>query len=92
MVITIKFLKSNKEVEVFTGRTLLSIARENNIKIPSPCGGNALCGGCRVRVIEGNDILDVSAEEYNKLSDEQINDNYRLSCSFIPYGDISVEA
>lgn len=92
MQITIGFLKSNESIKTYTGKTLLSIARENKIRIMSPCGGNALCGGCKVKVIRGNDILDVSAEEYNKLSDEEINDNYRLACSYIPNNDISVEA
>ncbi len=75
---------------MFPGQTLLSIAREHGVRIPSPCGGNALCGGCRVKILEGNDTFDVSAEEYNKLSDEQIEANYRLACSFIPYNDITV--
>lgn len=92
MQIKIEFLKSNKIIKTYPGKTLLSIARENKIRIMSPCGGNALCGGCKVKVIRGNDILDVSAEEYNKLNDEEINDNYRLACSYIPNNDISVEA
>jgi len=91
MYITIKFIKSDKEVTVYPGRTLLSIARENKIRIPSPCGGNALCGGCRVKIIKGNDTFDISAEEYNKLTDDEIEDNWRLSCSYIPYNDITVE-
>lgn len=92
MEITIEFLKSIKTVKTYPSRTLLSIARENNVRIMSPCGGNALCGGCRVKVTRGNDILDVSAEEYNKLSDEEINNNYRLACSYLPNTDIIVEA
>jgi ferredoxin len=91
MYITVKFIRSNKEVQVYPGRTLLSIARENRIPIMSPCGGNALCGGCKVRIVEGNDIMDVSAEEYNKLTDEQIEDNYRLACSYIVLNDITVD-
>jgi uncharacterized 2Fe-2S/4Fe-4S cluster protein (DUF4445 family) len=90
--IKVKFIKSGKEVETYPGKTLLSIARENRIPIPSPCGGNALCGGCKVRVTEGNDLMDVSAEEYNKLSDEQIEDFFRLACSYIVMNDITVEA
>lgn len=92
MYINIEFKKSGKTVRTYPGYTLLQIARANKIPILSPCGGNALCGGCRVKVIEVNDIIDVSAEEYNKLSDEQIEDNWRLSCSFIPYKDIVVDA
>jgi ferredoxin len=92
MYITVKFTKSNKEIQVYSGRTLLSIAREHRIPIMSPCGGNALCGGCKVRIVEGNDKMDVSAEEYNKLSDEQIENDYRLSCSYIVMNDIVVEA
>ncbi|MBS4539100.1 2Fe-2S iron-sulfur cluster binding domain-containing protein [Clostridium sp. D2Q-11] len=92
MHITINFKRSGKVVKTYPGYTLLQIARANKIPILSPCGGNALCGGCRVKVLEGNDIMDVSAEEYNRLSDEQIGDDWRLSCSFIPHGDIVVDA
>ncbi|PAB57028.1 2Fe-2S iron-sulfur cluster-binding protein [Anaeromicrobium sediminis] len=92
MYIKITFSKSNKTIETIPGSTLLQMARDNNIFIPSPCGGNAICGGCRVRVTKGNDLMDVSAEEYNKLSDEQIEDNWRLACSYIPREDIVVEA
>ena len=92
MYITISFKKSNKIVKAFPGRSHLYVARENDIRIPSPCGGNSLCGGCRIRIIEGNDKIDVSAEEYNKLTDEQIEENWRLACSFIPYSNITVEA
>jgi Na+-transporting NADH:ubiquinone oxidoreductase subunit NqrF len=90
--ITIKFLISQKNVTVYSGRTLLSIAREHRIPIMSPCGGNALCGGCKVKIVEGNDIMDVSAEEYNRLSDEQIEEGYRLACSYIVMNNITVEA
>lgn len=91
MYIKVRFLRSNKEIEVYPGRTLLSIAREYRIPIMSPCGGNALCGGCKVRILRGNDKMDVSAEEYNKLTDEQIENDYRLSCSYIVMGDIEVD-
>lgn len=85
MEITIKFSKSEKIVKAYLGRPLLYIARDNGIKIPSPCGG------CRVKVIEGNDIFDISEEEYNKMTDEQIESNWRLSCSFIPHSDINID-
>lgn len=92
MLVKIYFRKSNRTIEVYSGRTLLSIAKENDIFIPSPCGGNARCGGCRTKVLKGNDLEDISAEEYLKLSDEQIESGYRLACSYIVKEDIEVEA
>ncbi|MCT4593604.1 MAG: 2Fe-2S iron-sulfur cluster-binding protein [Anaeromicrobium sp.] len=91
MYIKITFSKSNKIIDTIPGSTLLQILRHNNIFIPSPCGGNALCGGCRVKITKGNDLMDISAEEYDKLSDEEIKRNFRLSCSYIPKEDIIVE-
>ncbi|MCC5912162.1 MAG: 2Fe-2S iron-sulfur cluster binding domain-containing protein [Clostridiaceae bacterium] len=91
MVVKIHFKKSNKVIEVFPGNTLLHIAKENDIFMPSPCGGNARCGGCRVKIFEGNDLEDISAEEYLKLSDEKIQEGYRLACSYIVKEDIVVD-
>ncbi|AOY76629.1 2Fe-2S iron-sulfur cluster-binding protein [Clostridium formicaceticum] len=91
MTIKVNFKKSDKIVEVFSGRSLLSIARESNVFIPSPCGGNARCGGCRVKILEGNDLEDISAEEYLRLKDEEIEKGFRLACSYIVKEDIEVE-
>ncbi|SDK21019.1 2Fe-2S iron-sulfur cluster-binding protein [Natronincola ferrireducens] len=91
MIVKIHFKKSNKTIEVFPGNTLLSVARDHHIFIPSPCGGNARCGGCRIRVLQGKDLEDISAEEYLKLSDEQIEKGFRLACSYVIKEDIEVD-
>lgn len=91
MLVKIHFKRKNEAIEVFTGNTLLSIAKEHNIFIPSPCGGNARCGGCRVRLLKGIDLEDISAEEYLKLNDEEIQEGFRLACSFIVKEDIEVD-
>lgn len=91
MFITLNFIKSKKIISILPGDTLFQISKKHGISIPSSCEGNGLCGWCKVRILKGNDLMDISAEEYNILSDEEIEKNYRLACSFIPREDISID-
>lgn len=38
-----------------TGDNLLEVARSSNVAIDAPCSGNASCGKCRVKLLEGVD-------------------------------------
>ncbi len=37
-----------------TGDNLLEVARSSNVAIDAPCSGNASCGKCRVKLLEGD--------------------------------------
>jgi len=41
-----------KRLQGETGSSLLQILRDNHISLFAPCGGNGICGKCRVRVKE----------------------------------------
>ena len=43
-----------------------------------PCGGESACGGCKVRVLEGE--VPVTATMRDALSEEEIRDGWRLAC------------
>ncbi|MGO9894095.1 MAG: ASKHA domain-containing protein [Bryobacteraceae bacterium] len=43
-----------------------------------PCGGDSACGGCKVRVLEGE--VPVTAAMRQALSEEEIRDGWRLAC------------
>lgn len=43
-----------------------------------PCGGESGCGGCRVRVLEGD--VPVTAAMRDALSEEEIREGWRLAC------------
>ena len=67
-----------KEVEVTPGGSLLSTLAEQQIYLPSACGGKGNCGQCKCRVVEGGgEILPTEVGFFNR---KQIQDHWRLGC------------
>jgi len=63
------------------GRTLLDVAADVGASIESLCGGEGLCGTCKVVVEDGQECLTaVTDADETLLSTEQLEDGYRLSC------------
>jgi uncharacterized 2Fe-2S/4Fe-4S cluster protein (DUF4445 family) len=54
-----------------------------------PCGGESACGGCRVRVLEGD--VPVTAGMRDALSEREIGDGWRLACCALAAGRVVVE-
>jgi uncharacterized 2Fe-2S/4Fe-4S cluster protein (DUF4445 family) len=74
----VKFLPDDKEVEVVEGTTLLEAAEKANIYINSLCGGEGLCGECRLKVNGGKAMTDKNAIGF--FSKEEIENGYVLAC------------
>ncbi len=72
------FLPEHKEVEVDDGVTLLMAAEEAGIFINSLCGGEGLCGECRLQLIKGN--AKASKHDIGFFSGEEIKNGYVLAC------------
>lgn len=67
-----------KSVETPSGGTLLSTLANENVFLPSACGGKGSCGQCKVQVFSGaGDILPTEAVHFTR---KQITDNWRLAC------------
>ena len=54
-----------------------------------PCGGDSLCGGCKIRVVEGD--VPITAEMRSVLSCEELADGWRLACRAGASGPVVVE-
>jgi uncharacterized 2Fe-2S/4Fe-4S cluster protein (DUF4445 family) len=67
--------------------TLLDAAKIAGVDLASSCGGDGLCGKCRVIVRQGN----VTAEPTSLLSREEIRRGYVLACLTKVVGDVEVE-
>jgi len=74
----VTFLPDQKEVEVEGGVTLLQAAEKAEIYINSLCGGEGLCGECRLQVTSGNTKADKNAIGF--FSKEEIQNGYVLAC------------
>ncbi|MFP4497474.1 MAG: NADH:ubiquinone reductase (Na(+)-transporting) subunit F [Vulcanimicrobiota bacterium] len=71
-------INDEKEITAEGGKSLLATLMQNEIFIPSACGGRGSCGLCKVKVEEG--AGDYLPTELPWLSPEEKNQNIRLSC------------
>jgi Na+-transporting NADH:ubiquinone oxidoreductase subunit F len=60
------------------GSSLLSVLTNNNIFLPSACGGGGTCAMCKCQVFEGGG--EVLSTETNHLNRRQVQDKVRLAC------------
>ncbi len=74
----VTFLPENKEVEANEGVSLLEAAEKAGVYINSLCGGEGLCGECRLQVVSGNAKADKHAIGF--FSKEEIVNGYVLAC------------
>jgi uncharacterized 2Fe-2S/4Fe-4S cluster protein (DUF4445 family) len=72
----IKFLPYNKEISVEHGDNLIRAAMEAGVHINASCGGEGVCGKCRVIIEDGN----VEGGITEKLSKEDLERGYRQAC------------
>ncbi|MBD3317105.1 MAG: 2Fe-2S iron-sulfur cluster binding domain-containing protein [Chitinivibrionales bacterium] len=77
-----------KELSIPGGGSLLSSLAENDIFVPSACGGRGSCAYCKVTVHEGGGVITPVEEPY--LSDEERKKNIRLSCQVKVRNDIQI--
>src|SRR5260370_1509439 len=59
------------------------------VGVEFPCGGESACGGCKVRVLEGE--VPVTAAMRLALSEQELRDGWRLACCATAAGRVMVE-
>jgi uncharacterized 2Fe-2S/4Fe-4S cluster protein (DUF4445 family) len=82
----ITFLPHNISIEVPPGASIIQAALDAGVHINASCGGEGVCGKCRVRIEEGSVVDGVS----EKLSPEDVQKGYRLACRATVGGDLAV--
>ncbi len=80
------FLPHNKEIVVMDGENLIRAAMEAGVHINASCGGEGICGKCRVIIEEG--IVEGGITE--NLSEEDLEKGYRQACLTRVKSDIVV--
>ncbi len=83
---TIKFLPHNREITVDTGTSLIRGAIEAGVHVNVSCGGEGICGKCRVLIEEGA----VKGGLSDRLKQEDIDKGYRVACTSDVVGDLTV--
>jgi uncharacterized 2Fe-2S/4Fe-4S cluster protein (DUF4445 family) len=81
------FLPENKEVQVEAGASLLEAALTAGAHINASCGGNGVCGTCKVKIVSGS----VESDPTEKISDVEFEQGTRLACRSRVTSDLIVE-
>ncbi|AOY59851.1 ASKHA domain-containing protein [Desulfococcus multivorans] len=82
----VTFQPQNRTVKVRDGESLLRAAMEAGVHINASCGGEGVCGKCRV-IIEAGEVEGGLSE---RLKPEDREKGYRLACRASVIGDVTV--
>ena len=74
----VTFLPDKKEVEVEDGVSLLEAAGQAGVYVQSLCGGQGVCGQCRLQVVRGSARAD--KESLGFFNADEISKGYVLAC------------
>src|SRR4030042_1235327 len=84
---SVTFLPQNKTVRVSADTSLLEAAYQAHITINNVCGGDGICGRCKMIVTRG----EVSGAVSAKLTREEIRPGHVLACKTAVNEDLTVE-
>jgi len=83
---SVKFLPYDVQIDVEDGDTVIRAALEAGVHVNASCGGEGVCGKCRVLIEDGT--VDGGISE--KLSVEDREKGYRLACQAAVKSDLLV--
>ncbi|MBU3933725.1 MAG: 2Fe-2S iron-sulfur cluster binding domain-containing protein, partial [Candidatus Omnitrophica bacterium] len=75
------------KIEVHKGRDLLSAAVAAGVYINSSCGGDGVCGRCKVIIKKG----EIRTEPSGRISMQEREKGYVLACQTTVHSDVKVE-
>ena len=85
--VTVKFYPDNKQVEIEKGKTILAAAISAGVQINSSCGGEGVCGRCKVIVKSGK----IQDQPTGRITQEEKKRGYVLACLSIIESDLEVD-
>ncbi len=83
---TLTFEPDKVSIRVDKGTNLLEAALEAGVHINATCGGQGVCGKCRV-VIEAGDV---ESEKTEKISEQEYEQGFRQACKTYVLSDCTV--
>ena len=83
----VSFIPHGKKIEVHQGVELLSTAIAAGVYLNSSCGGDGVCGRCKVIVHSG----DIRTEPSGRITAEERKKGYVLACLSTIHSDAEIE-
>lgn len=72
------FKPEGKEININEGETILEAANRAGIYINSECGGEGICGRCKVQILEGE--FEKTPSSMTFFTSDEIQQGYVLAC------------
>jgi Na+-transporting NADH:ubiquinone oxidoreductase subunit F len=82
-------INGKRKVTVKGGSSLLTSLAEENIFVPSACGGRGSCGACKCVVVEGGGPVLPTEKPF--FTTKELAENNRLACQVKVKNDISIQ-
>lgn len=80
---------NDKQFKVSPGNTLLRTLSQQNIFLPSACGGGGTCAMCKAQVLEGGGSILQTEKGFFTRKEQQ--DNWRLGCQVKIRSDMKIK-
>ena len=87
MTTTVHFLPDDIKINADKGENLLDVAARAGVYVHAFCGGDGVCGKCKVKVTSGT----VDTDQAMNLSEEERAQGYSLACKTNVASDLTVE-
>ena len=84
----VTFMPVNRSTMVEEGTTVAEAARQADVFIKNLCGGEGVCGQCRVQITSGNAEPDEQAKAF--FSEEELDRGYVLACQTEVHDNLEV--
>jgi Na+-transporting NADH:ubiquinone oxidoreductase subunit F len=81
--------ESENPLVVSPGVSLLGALSQQNVFLPSACGGGGTCAMCKCQVLDGGG--DVLPTELNHLTRKEASEHWRLACQVKVRGDMQIK-
>jgi Na+-transporting NADH:ubiquinone oxidoreductase subunit F len=81
-------INNEKEIITQAGNSLLTTLANNQIFLPSACGGGGTCGMCKCQVFDNSEILPT---EIGFFTRKQIQQKWRLGCQVKVKNDLNIK-
>lgn len=82
-------INDEKKIHVSVGSKLLTALSDNNLFVPSACGGGGTCAQCKVKVFEGGG--EILPTERTHITKREAAEGERLSCQVTVKHDMKIE-
>jgi len=84
---TVTFYPESVQIVAEEGDNLLDLVKQADIQLTSSCGGNGMCGKCKVIIRKG----DVHTEQTPFIDQRERENGYMLACLTVVQSDLEVE-